>query len=44
MKHAHTIYRDFSAVRGTFHLKSFDILDIFAKNIDFGYKLESPRV
>ena len=39
-KLAHTIYRDyFLALK----IEHFDIFNIFAQNIDFGYSFESPR-
>ena len=35
-KHAHAIYRDFFICKSRkFHLKEFDIFNIFAQNIDF---------
>ena len=43
-KHAHAIYRKcFGCKNEKFQWKNFDIVLIFAQNIDCGYTLEPPR-
>ena len=37
------LYIEFSVNNENFHLTKFDIFDIFAQNIEYGYTLELPR-
>ena len=42
-KLAHAIYRDFfRSINLKFHRKNFDIFNIFAQNIHYGYTLKPP--